>query len=350
MIARFNEEIRRKPWIENIGIMNIKSFALFSCLMGLNLGVASGQDFKSRFSYQIKNSDEFNIRRGNDLNLDCRKSVQRIYLDGASFHVPEVANLLVTVSEFKNIEIEAKHTRREGLRDNVFYHYYFARDLRDKMSPEYGKSTPMANILASNNLSPKHNKLLDKGLSTSTLDKVLSKLRINDTRYEYKMSSANGYRSVLYLAGSPYSSSSYGDTLLTLVIDPSANILPLSKVQQQKDLDALLIPIIKDRFPDIFESCEVDYFGPEQILQLIFEDSGGDLVHYIPSDDWFQLNRPDTVRQLSIVKMGKTKPGRSETFMGKLKTNVKLILKGKSTEVLKPSEGNSSFRELTLNP
>ena len=87
-----------------------------------------------------------------------------------------------------------------------------------------------------------------------------------------------------------------------------------------------------------------------KILQLIFEDSGVDLVHYFPSDDWFQLIRPDAVKQLSIVKMGLMKAGKTEKPFGKLKTNLKLILKGKRAEVLKASEGTEPFHEMNLVP
>jgi hypothetical protein len=46
--------------------------------------------------------------------------------------------------------------------------------------------------------------------------------------------------------------------------------------------------------------------------------------------------------------MGQMKAGKTEKPLRKLKTNLKLILKGKRAEVLKASEGTEPFHEMNL--
>jgi hypothetical protein len=265
-------------------------------LILITITISSSSHSKDSYAEQIL-SGNFESELATKLGYECLKSIIMTYRDKKDFNIPELQDHTI---ELKNY-YKSQHAlsiqnafEYEGLKDNIFYHYFFWKDKKNNISKraEIVNKYSFSFFLYS---SIKANKLLSDLLST-----LRSNLSFESVSTANKN---NELRSVLYIAGSPYSSSQYGDTLLSFTFDPKSLILPLYTKAQYNKYNEFISLRLKEKNNEVFNKCNIESEGVSKLMALIIFDSKIDLVHYYGNNDWFQIVRSENVKESSLIKM-----------------------------------------------
>lgn len=238
-----------------------------------------------------------------DLSKACRNGLQSHYRNGHDLNISEVREKAIPLNTLENTEDFNRYDvsyEKEGMRNNLFYHYFYWDDVRGGKK----RLTPNAEIF------------LKEGLQRSALDTLIPRLLafqfIEKNKQEYMTVATthenNSARNVLYVAGDPYSSSFYGDTLITFDFDPKSLIYYLTTKEEYLDTKKIVKYSIQKNFPQLAIDCHFELESDGNLLFLVMEDSNIDLVQYFKKTAWFQVINTDKIRSAKMTKIYQGKP------------------------------------------
>lgn len=269
-----------------------------------------------------------------DLSKACRNGLKSHYKDGFDLNISEIREKAIPLNTLQNSEYFNRYDvsfEKEGMRDNLFYHYFYWDDVRGGKK----RLTPNAEII------------LKVGLQRSPLDTIIPPLLafqfIEKNKQEYMtvatIEANNSARNVLYVAGDPYSSSFYGDTLITFDFDHKSLIYFLTTKEEYFDTKKVVKFAIQKNFPQLAIDCHYELESDGNLLFLVMEDSNIDLVQYFKKSSWFQVINNNKIRSAKMTKIyqgkpnSKTSPESNHKKINKL-VDKALIMNNRQNEII----------------
>lgn len=105
-----------------------------------------------------------------------------------------------------------------------------------------------------------------------------------------------------YVAEDPESSKSFGNKLVEFKLNPQGRLLPYSQEVREAALKE-----VGDRYPAIAQACTMTMHTEmsgqfNEVLAIIMEDSGVEIIDYNEDMKWFQVTSPTIFRGVRLVQ------------------------------------------------
>lgn len=204
-----------------------------------------------------------------------------------------------------------------GLKNNLFYHYFNWGGLT-KGNTNNNELRQMRKVLNDHQVHLNQSSSISPTQGSLAFDAILKLIRSSHNVFGHGIpyTDPNWVSGVLYTAAGPYSSKSYGNSMLTIQMSPQARIITTFESHpfndhlshNWKNYETQIIEDLTDKFPGLDIHCGQSNDGKmnlRKIMLLVFEDSKIDLIHYWNETDWFQVLRPDHIENLQVSFMKK---------------------------------------------
>ncbi|MEZ4818677.1 MAG: hypothetical protein R3A45_01840 [Bdellovibrionota bacterium] len=179
--------------------------------------------------------------------------------------------------------------------NNIFYHYFSLHD--DGLFPTEIQN--MATIMQSHGFTFDSQARAQDENAKQSFEQILWESRTNATSFGATVGyNAQNHYGVLYAAYGPFSSSQYGDTLLSIEFKQGATIIDLSKPLLASQLLHSIGSDLISHHQKLSQHCQNKY-----LVLPVLEDFGIDLIHYAIHSDWFKILRSDQIQALLMQDM-----------------------------------------------
>ena len=233
----------------------------------------------------------------------CHEGLKSFFRSGRQFELPSLK---------KRIK-KLKRIRQNNPTDPLLL-YHFTSEVQSSESVERPAAEYAGMIDLFKTYSASGDKLQREG-STKLFHSVLKGLRTEKDNFSdqlgYLPNFINQLGGVLYLTVNPFNATRFGNTLITIKMDSETLVFKARPRAEypSNSLDYGLLERVERELlatePDLSESCgaTTGFFGIANLLPLILQDLGVDLILYNRQRRWFQLLNPEKINSTWMLPL-----------------------------------------------